>query len=271
MHYLSDERMEKRKSLSLVYEDVQSSLVFLFSYADIKRKHPSNQVAGFALGFNGKDYHHTLNHDLNEIGHKIQTTIKTNFIVAVDTLPILERDLAYRAGLGFIGKNSMLISPKFGSYVMIGSILFDEKLPLPVREKIPDHCGNCNRCLDACPTKALIGKRELNASECLAYYTVEVFNNKTPPPKKISPERPEIFGCDICQDVCPWNNKILREEGPSSVKLDSSLIEFFKQDKKAIFNFISSLSNKQYQNFFIGTSFYRLSKRGFLKNFLGME
>jgi len=121
----------------------------------------------------------------------------------VDTAPVLERAWAQRAGLGWIGKNSMLITKDSGSYFFIGELIIDLELAYDTPE-VYDLCGHCTKCVDACPTHAIVKDRVVDATRCISYWTIEYKGNEFPA------ESPEnfnkwIFGCDICQDVCPWN------------------------------------------------------------------
>ena len=120
--------------------------------------------------------------------------------------PILERDLAARAGIGWIGKNTCVLNQTLGSWLLLGVIvtsleLLDKDVPLTA----PDRCGSCTRCIDACPTNALIAPREMDASLCISYLTIE--KKGTIPEELRDPMGRQVFGCDICQDVCPWNGK----------------------------------------------------------------
>lgn len=118
----------------------------------------------------------------------------------------MERDVASRAGLGWIGKNTCLLNQEVGSFVFISEIL--TTLSLEYDRPVADHCGTCTRCIDACPTGALIAPRELDARKCISYWTIEA---KTPAPVALSEKfGAHVFGCDICQDVCPWNQKSRR-------------------------------------------------------------
>jgi epoxyqueuosine reductase len=150
----------------------------------------------------GRDYHlivkdkfEKLEEYLNEMG------IKTKSFV--DTGPLLERELALRAGLGFIGKNNNFISYKNGSYVFIGYIIIDKEIEVSDVLANPDECGECNRCINSCPSKALVGEYKLNGQKCMSYISqkkdcIRVFEDKII----------NIYGCDICQDVCPYNKDI---------------------------------------------------------------
>jgi len=123
--------------------------------------------------------------------------------VFTDSAPILERDLAQRAGLGWIGKNSCLIDPEIGSFFFLSEILLDLALP-PDSPFTADHCGKCNRCVTACPTECILPNRTIDARRCIAYLTIE---SRTALPEPLRPALDTwIFGCDICQTVCPWNH-----------------------------------------------------------------
>ena len=185
-----------------------------------------------------------------------------DYDISLDVHPVLERDLAYRAGLGWFGKNSMLIHQNFGSYFLIGSLILHEKLDLTQRHLETDHCGNCRRCIDACPTQAILeNERTLDTKKCISTYTIEIFK-EAPAPDGYPNVSNEIFGCDICQEVCPWVKKNAGE-----TKLDSSwLVEFFDRSQGEIYNEISSLSNKEFKTKFRSTSLERLGKKGLLKN-----
>ena len=159
------------------------------------------QIASYALG---ADYHDIIPPRLQsivefieeQVGHPIPNRYYT------DTGPILERDLAQRAGLGWIGRNSMLINPKAGSYFLLAEILLGIELE-PDSPIVTDHCGTCTRCIEACPTECILPNRTLDARRCISYLTIEL---KDDIPLELRPLMNDwVFGCDICQQVCPWN------------------------------------------------------------------
>ena len=274
--YLSDHRKDLRKNLNSVSEKFQSAIVFLFSYADDKaalekfyKSDDSNglKVAGYSLAFGGGDYHYVLKDRLNQIGEKFEKDFK----VSLDIQPVLERDLAYRSGLGWFGKNSMLIHQKKGSFNMIGALLFEEKLGLEVNQRENDHCGQCTACIDVCPTDAIdVENRQIIASKCISTFTIEMFKDAESP--KGYANTNEFFGCDLCQDVCPWNKRMEREGevSPNDAwpgEKAEEIVEFFlRPSVSQIKENLGALSNSAYQRQFKGTSFQRTGRVGLLKN-----
>ncbi len=149
------------------------------------------------------DYHDLIRHRLHLLKERIAQAChpKPRLRCCVDTAPLAEKYHAARAGIGWIGKNSLLLHPTFGSYLLLGEIVTD--LPLEPDQPTPDHCRQCTRCLDACPTAALTGPRCLDPRRCLAYWTTET--EQLPPPDIARLLPPRLFGCDTCQDACPFN------------------------------------------------------------------
>jgi epoxyqueuosine reductase len=159
------------------------------------------EVARYARG---TDYHEFMPQRLRALLNFIQEHTPCNGKVYSDTGPILEREWAQRAGIGWIGKNSMLLSRELGSYFLIGEILLDIEFE-PDRPHVEEYCGTCTRCIEACPTQAIVAPRVLDSNRCISYHTIE---NRDEIPDELQVKFGEwIFGCDICQQVCPWNNK----------------------------------------------------------------
>jgi len=157
------------------------------------------QIAKYALG---EDYHRSLKRRLELIADWLREHGATIAHVWTDDGPVPERELAERAGLGWIGKNTMLIRPRSGSFCLIGSVFTDLALE-PARPGELDRCGSCTRCLDACPTGAFVDARVLDATRCISYVTIE---SRQPIPERLASSMEAwAFGCDICNDVCPWN------------------------------------------------------------------
>lgn len=157
-------------------------------------------ISRYALG---RDYHKLIRRRLQQLAEQVQALIGPfGFRAFVDSAPVMERALASRAGLGWIGKNSMLINPRAGSFFFLGELYTD--LPLPVDEPFTQHhCGSCSACLSRCPTDAFVGEHVLDARRCISYLTIEL---KGPIPEELrAPMGNRVFGCDDCQLICPWN------------------------------------------------------------------
>lgn len=152
------------------------------------------------------DYHDDLLTRLRRIEEGLCAEVPCETRCYVDTGPIVERDVAARAGIGWIGKNTCVLNQRLGSWMLLGVVV--TSLPLPQEltvEPAADRCGSCTRCMDACPTNALVAPRQMDASLCIAYLTIE--KKGSIPEELRAPVGRQVFGCDICQDVCPWNRK----------------------------------------------------------------
>lgn len=274
LNYLSGERAVKRESLKNYDPCIESALVFHFSYAEEKKSLESDQeqfkIASYVLGYEGRDYHSYLKEKLEILKDEVLKIYpEINLKFSLDTQPILERDLSYSAGLGWFGKNSMLIERQKGSYFLIGALLLSEKLPgikTPVLE--PDHCGSCTLCIDACPTNAINGElKSVTADKCISTYTIELFKEASPPAGYGN--GPEIFGCDICQDVCPWNIKALPKFSEKTLSPRAKeLVDFFsKRSKDEIVSDLEGMSNREFRRRFKDTPLERTGRVGLLKNY----
>jgi epoxyqueuosine reductase len=159
------------------------------------------QVAKYAYG---KDYHLVIREKLKHFLKQINSTIgEVEGRGFVDSAPVLERAWAVKSGLGWVGKNGNLINKKKGSFFFIATLITDLEL-IPDQPYIQDYCGTCNKCIDACPTNAILPNKEIQANQCISYFTIELKDALLP--QQYEGKADEwIFGCDICQDVCPWN------------------------------------------------------------------
>jgi len=194
----------------------------------------------------GPDYHLVLRERLNQLLAWVREQAPDCVgRGVVDTAPLLERDFARRAGLGWIGKNTMLINKRRGSYFFLGALLLDLDLT-PDEPHVADHCGTCTACLDACPTGAFAGPGWLDARKCISYLTIEL---RTPIPEEQRRGVGDwLFGCDVCQEVCPWNRKDVSE--PESV----DAVE------------ILGLTDDEFRRRYQGTAIERTRRRGLVRN-----
>ncbi len=209
MAYLAQpDRLEKIQDPLKIMPACQTVVVLALPYRPAPRPTSTSchtgQVASYAVG---KDYHIIIPALLEKLVQTIQagfTQLNFDYKIYTDTGPILEKAFAQSAGLGWIGKNGCLIIPGVGSYVLLAELLINLNIP-PDKPFPADHCGSCRACLEACPTQCILENRTLNAADCLSYQTIE--NKATIPEKKRAALGNWVFGCDICQIVCPWNQR----------------------------------------------------------------
>jgi epoxyqueuosine reductase len=196
--------IEKRLDPGKLMQGARSVIVLLMNYYPEETLPEKNnyKIAKYAYG---KDYHLVIRDRLNQLTAELKTIAgEFQSRAFTDSAPVLERSWAEKAGLGWIGKNTCLINPKIGSFVFIGEIITDLELDYD-KQQINDLCGGCTRCIDACPTGAILAPRLLDARKCISYHTIE---SKGELPQEDKDKFQDwIFGCDICQDVCPWNRK----------------------------------------------------------------
>jgi epoxyqueuosine reductase len=202
MRYLH-RQARRRKDPRLIVPEARSVVVTLDNYyqPDTAADRRAPRVARYARG---EDYHRATIRRLEQLAEFLRSQGATIACSFADAGPVPERELAQRAGLGWIGKNTMLIRPGTGSFFFIGSVFTDLRIA-PDGPFETDRCGSCTRCLEACPTDALVGPHVLDATRCISYLTIE---HKGPVPDELA-ERFEgyAFGCDICNEVCPWNER----------------------------------------------------------------
>jgi epoxyqueuosine reductase len=223
MAYMEN-HFDKRLDPTLLVEDGKSVVSLLLNYyPDSLQNEESFKISKYAYG---QDYHFVIKDKLKELLHSIQENIgEVSGRAFVDSAPVLDKAWAAKSGLGWIGKNSNLITQKVGSFYFIAELIID--LDLEYDYAVTDHCGSCTACIDACPTQAIVAPYVVDGSKCISYYTIELKENI---PLEMRGKFDEwMFGCDTCQDVCPWN----RFSKPHSEPLfspNSELLSFSKKD-----------------------------------------
>jgi epoxyqueuosine reductase len=255
MHYL-DKHAAIRRDSSKPFEGARSAIVVALDYGGGQ---PTGPIARYARG---DDYHDVMWRKLDELHAWMESHVGRPVRARgyVDTGPLLERDLARRAGLGWFGKNTNLINPALGSFFFLGALLVDLQLESDVPFE-PDRCGTCTRCIDACPTAAIMAPRELDATRCISYLTIELRDEVPVPFREQIGEL--IYGCDICQDVCPYNIKFatelkVPEFAPRGV-LSSN-------DARGIAHSILAMTPDDYRVAFSGSAMKRAKLRGLKRN-----
>jgi epoxyqueuosine reductase len=195
---------EKRSDPRLLFPDARSIVVVALNYYT-PHQHRSDANSGKISRYAwGDDYHDVVREKLTELLSWIKLEDPTaDGKICVDTAPMMDKAWAVRAGLGWLGKHSNVITKELGSWVFIGSLLLNIDLDYDI-ETIEDHCGTCTACLDACPTQAIVEPYVVDSRKCISYATIELRGDELPPTVSDNLEG-WIYGCDICQDVCPWN------------------------------------------------------------------
>ena len=270
MDYLARaDAVTRRADLDRTLPGFRSALVVAHSYADDQPTTPPGDPsrAIIARYARGRDYHQVVGDRLDTLAHRLEDLAgrPVRRRAYVDTGPLLERELAVRAGLGWFGRNTMLIHPRRGSYFFLGVLLTD----LPLEPSTPfteDHCGTCRRCLDACPTGALLGYGDdgapvMDATRCISYLTIEL---RGPIPVELRPAiGNRVYGCDICQEVCPWNDRFSAPSGEPAYaprpELDNpSLIDLATR--------LLEMSGKAFLREYRGSPVSRARRNGLLRN-----
>lgn len=202
MSYL-ERHLDQKSSPRKLLEECRSVFCvgLLYGVEEPQRKSPGALVSKYTRG---RDYHEVMTEKLTELSTWLEREHGVRSKIFVDSAPVFDRFWAWRAGLGWIGKNSMVINRKLGSFFFIGGLLTTAELERD--EPGIDHCGRCTKCVDACPTAAILPDRVIDSARCIGYHTIE---NKLEVPLQIAQKSDRwIAGCDICQDVCPWNDPI---------------------------------------------------------------
>jgi len=248
---------EKRSDPRLIFPEARSLIAVAMNYFT-PHEHSSDAALGKISRYAwGDDYHDILKQRLYELLEWIKSEApEANGKVCVDTAPLMEKAWAVRAGLGWIGKHSNLITKDVGSWVFLGEILLDIELEYD-REIVGDHCGTCTACLDACPTGAIVEPYMVDARKCISYATIEL-RDETLPPDIASNLNGWLYGCDICQDVCPWN----RFEKPS----DESRFEPRHGEPSISLESLETMEHEEYVERFRKSAMKRTKLTGLKRN-----
>jgi len=258
MTYLN-RQAAKRKDPRTIMAGAKAAVVTLTNYfhgsAD---PGPSAQGSGKVAQYAwSSDYHGVLGERLEQLAAEIRLLVPgSQTRCYVDAGPVPERELAQLAGLGWIGKNMMLIHPEIGSFTFIGVVLTDADLE-PDLPFDADRCGTCRRCLDACPTQAFVGPRDLDARACISYLTIEHRGEFSV--LQASQVGEWIFGCDVCQDVCPWNVSFAQATADPDF---AARVEVAEPDIEAL----AAMDEQEFERRYAGTPFTRPGHRGMRRN-----
>ena len=252
MAYL-DNHFEKRMDPRLLVEGSKSIIVVALNYYPSILQNPdAPQVSYYAYG---EDYHTVVKDKLAQLFQYIHTEIAPiEGRMFTDSAPVWERYWAWKAGLGWIGKSMQLIIPNAGTYFFLGELIIDLELDYATPQQ--SRCGSCSRCIDNCPTKALIGGVELDANRCLSYLTIE--NRGDIPSEFEESLGNRVYGCDTCQLVCPWN-KFAKPNETAEFKPKPELLSWTKE-------FVQSMSREEYNRLFKGSAIKRAKFEGWQRN-----
>ncbi|MBG6186394.1 epoxyqueuosine reductase [Flavobacterium sp. CAN_S2] len=223
MSYMEN-HFDKRLNPTLLVDDAKSVVSLLLNYYPAELQNlDSYKISKYAYG---QDYHFVIKEKLKEFLFSIQSTIgEVSGRAFVDSAPVLDKAWAAKSGLGWIGKNSNLLTQKVGSFYFIAELIID--LDLDYDNPTTDHCGTCTACIDACPTAAIVTPYVVDGSKCISYFTIELKENI---PHEMKGKFDDwAFGCDICQDVCPWN-KFSKQHNEPLFNPNPELLTMSKKD-----------------------------------------
>lgn len=227
MHYMEnhfDKRLDPRKLVPGARSVVSLLLNY---YPQEQQKEGSYKISKYAFG---QDYHHVIKAKLKEMLATIESEIgSVQGRAFVDSAPVLDKAWAVRSGLGWMGKHSNLLTRSVGSYYFIAELILD--LELEYDHPVTDHCGSCTACIDACPTQAIVAPYVVDGSKCISYFTIELKNEI---PNSVQGQFDDwIFGCDVCQDVCPWN-RFAKPHNEPLLQPKPELLEMERKDWEEI-------------------------------------
>ncbi|MGC4041300.1 MAG: tRNA epoxyqueuosine(34) reductase QueG [Flavobacterium sp.] len=227
MKYMEN-HFDKRLDPTLLVDDAKSVISLLLNYYPSEKQNAESfKISKYAYG---QDYHFVIKEKLKELLHTIQTEIgEVSGRAFVDSAPVLDKAWAAKSGLGWIGKNSNLLTQQVGSFYFIAELVVD--LDLKYDHATTDHCGTCTACLDACPTQAIVAPYVVDGSKCISYFTIELKENI---PMEMKGKMDDwMFGCDVCQDVCPWN-RFSKPHREPLFNPNAEILSFAKKDWEEI-------------------------------------
>lgn len=252
MSYMEN-HFDKRLNPTLLVDDAKSVISLLLNYypSEIQNEN-SYKISKYAYG---QDYHHVIKEKLKELLHFIQTEIgEVSGRAFVDSAPVLDKAWAAKSGLGWVGKNSNLITQKVGSFYFIAELIID--LELEYDSPTTDHCGSCTACVDACLTEAIVAPYVVDGSKCVSYFTIELKDNL---PQEMKGKFDDwMFGCDVCQDVCPWN-RFSKPHNEPLFQANPDILNFSKADWEEI-------TVDTFQKVFKNSAVKRTKYEGLLRN-----
>ena len=227
MKYMEN-HFDKRLNPTLLVDDAKSVISLLLNYYPSELQNSEScKISKYAYG---QDYHFVIKEKLKELLHIIQTEIgEVSGRAFVDSAPVLDKAWAAKSGLGWIGKNSNLLTQQVGSFYFIAELVVD--LDLDYDYATTDHCGTCNACIEACPTEAIVAPYVVDGSKCISYFTIELKENI--PMEMKGKMNDWMFGCDVCQDVCPWN-RFSKSHNEPLFNPNAELLSFTKKDWEEI-------------------------------------
>ena len=229
MHFM-EENFDKRLNPRLLVDGAKTVVSLMLNYyTDKEQESSAPKISKYAYG---KDYHRVIGKKLKNLLAFIQNEIgEVNGRTFVDIAPVMDKAWAAKSGLGWIGKNSNLINKDNGSFYFLAELIID--LEIEPDSPTADHCGSCTKCIDACPTQAIIQPYVVDGSKCISYFTIEL---KDAIPTSMKGQFNDwIFGCDICQDVCPWNKFSVKHNEPL-FKPKSEIFDYSKKQWKELTN-----------------------------------
>ncbi len=227
MRYMEN-HFDKRLNPTLLVDGAKSVISLLLNYYPSEfQNEESYKISKYAYG---QDYHFVIKEKLKELLHFIQTEIgEVSGRAFVDSAPVLDKAWAAKSGLGWMGKNTNLITQKVGSFYFIAELIVDVELEYD--SATTDHCGSCTACIDACPTEAIVAPYVMDGSKCISYFTIELKENI---PTEMKGKFDDwMFGCDVCQDVCPWN-RFSKSHNEPLFQANPELLSFTKKDWEEI-------------------------------------